>query len=313
MRFSAKEAAPCLTAAALLVATALCLSGGRTIYGDPNGEVPLEMPDSLGPWTGESVLFCQNDQCARSFPESTLPAGGTERCPVCDGALSTVSLGENNLLPSDTPIFRKIYHRPGFPDIQATVVFSGMERRSIHRPQRCLVGQGNKILDERTEWFKCASKNGRGRGGNVPLRVLQLAFQVKDPTTGKTVAQVPNVYGYWLFNPEYETVHHLARFWRMLLDNCFRSYRPRWGYASLSIEQKAESPDEWRSAVEDFLPRFRPVIDDVRATLRARHDVSMHIDGTSASANNYSGTNIVTTSRGARSSADPVQTNSLQQ
>ena len=312
MRISAKEAAPGLTATALVVATALALSGGRTIYGDPNGEVPLVMPEKLGPWHGETVLFCQNDQCARSFPVSSL--GETNApphdvgqasfdavdgiaCPNCGGPLSTVSLGENNLLPAATPIFRKIYHRAGHGDILATVVFSGMERRSIHRPQRCLVSQGNKLLDERTEWFGEGGGESGAGDGKSPLRVLSLAFPVKDPVSGKEVARVPSVYGYWLFNPEFETVHHLSRFARMLTDNCFRSYRPRWGYASLSADVDPARPDAWREDFEDFLPRFRPVIAGVRKELAGRHATAMRLTGTSASANKYEGTNVKATER----------------
>ena len=293
MRIEAKQAFPGLAALALVLLTALALSGGRVIYGDPTGEVPLEMPESLGPWTGENVMFCQNDQCARSFAESEL--GGAEECPACGGALSQVSLGENKMLPAETPIFRKTYRRTGRPDILATVVFSGMERRSIHRPQRCLVGQGNRIVDERTEWFLGETPEFGKEPRKVPLRVLQLSFEMKDPATGKTVGGVPSVYGYWLFNPEYETVHHLSRFARMLVDNCFRAYRPRWGYASVSVGVDPDDPEGWRRQIDEFLPLFRPVIADVRAKLAARRGVSIRIEGNSADANDYKGTNVTTT------------------
>lgn len=295
MRFAAKEAAPGLVSLALVAAVAAALSGGRTIYGDPNGEVPLVMPERLGPWTGETLEFCQNDQCALSFPASELAATNSAACPVCGGALSPVSLGENKLLPPDTPIFRKIYRRTGHPDITATVVFSGMERRSIHRPQVCLVSQGNKILDEYTGLFRDEIANGVEEPHRSPLRVLQIAFQVKDPATGKTVSQSPSVYAYWLFNPERETVHHLARFAWMLWDNCFRAYRPRWGYASISIMRDPAAPDAWREELDDFLPLFRPVIADVREKLEARRKVAFRVEGTSAGANEYRGTNVLTT------------------
>ena len=331
MRIAAKEAAPGLAALALVAATVAALSGERTIYGDPTGDVPLEMPAELGPWTGETVWFCQNDQCARSFPESELaaraakasrdeaapdaaaeaspaeaspaeaspaeaaPDAAARKCPECGGALSVVSLGENKLLPEETPIFRRVYHRTGHPDVLATVVFSGMERRSIHRPQVCLVSQGNRILDEFTASFAAGPADAGGRVPKMPLRVLQIAFPLKDPATGKTVSQAPSVYAYWLFNPEYETVQHLARFARMLLDNCFRSYRPRWGYASISIAVDPDDPDAWREELDGFLPHFRPVIDGVRARLAARRNVPLHLTGTSASANEYRGTNTTTT------------------
>lgn len=313
MRIAAKEAAPGIAALALVAVTIAALSGERILYGDPTGDVPLEMPEQLGPWTGEAVWFCQNDQCARSFPESELDAraaagegaGGEEeapaepaaarKCPDCGGELSIVSLGENTLLPVETPIFRRVYHRVGHPDVLATVVFSGMERRSIHRPQVCLVSQGNRILDEYTASFASGPSDEAGRVPKMPLRVLQVVFPIKDPVTGRTVSQAPSAYAYWLFSPEYETVQHLARFARMLFDNCFRSYRPRWGYASLSIAVDPENPEGWREEIDEFLPLFRPVIDGVRARLAARRNVPLRLSGTSASANEYRGTNTITT------------------
>ena len=294
MRIAFKEAAPGLAALALVLATAAALSGGRVIYGAPTGDVPLAMPQRLGPWTGEAVWFCQNDQCSRSFPESGLE-GGHDVCPVCGGELSLVSLGENKLLPAETPIFRAVYHRSGHPDLTATVVFSGMERRSIHRPQVCLVGQGNRILDEYTGWFRDSASDVSEEPHRVPLRVLQLVFPYKDPETGKTVGQSASVYAYWLFNPEFETVHHLSRFARMLFDNCFRAYRPRWGYASLAVAQDPADPDAWKSEIDEFLPHFRPVISEVRAKLAARRNVPLRLEGSSASANDYRGTNVTTT------------------
>ena len=99
MRIAAKEAAPGIAALALVAATVAALSGERTLYGDPTGDVPLEMPEQLGPWTGEAVWFCQNDQCARSFPESELDAraagenGGGEAAPA--GGEGTAEGGAN--------------------------------------------------------------------------------------------------------------------------------------------------------------------------------------------------------------------------
>ena len=129
-------ALPGLAAAALLAGAAILLSGPRTVYGNPTGEVPLDLPDELGPWRAERVYYCTSNQCARSWLQSQLP-GEPASCPECGAPLAGISLGEINLLPDATPIFRRVYRRAGHPDIMATVVFSGNERRSIHRPQVC--------------------------------------------------------------------------------------------------------------------------------------------------------------------------------
>ncbi len=235
-----KSALPGLAAAALFAGAALLLSGPRTVWGNPTGEVPLELPDELGPWRAERVYYCTSNQCARTWLQSQLP-GEPAACPECGAALDGISLGEINLLPDATPIFRRVYRRAGHPDIMATVVFSGIERRSIHRPQVCLVGQGNRILDEYTRPTRASLADPDAA---APLRVLEIAHPNLDPATGRAVSQSLGVYAYWLFNPERETVHHLSRFARMMFDNCFRAYRPRWGYASISLERDPSRPGE---------------------------------------------------------------------
>ena len=305
---------PGLAAAALLAGAAILLSGARTVYGNPTGVVPLELPDSLGPWRAERVFYCTSNQCARSWLQSQLPASPTapvgepediqhsafgiqHSCPECGAPLAGISLGEITLLPDSTPIFRRVYRRAGHPDIMATVVFSGIERRSIHRPQRCLVAQGNRILDEYTRPTRDSLADP---DATAPLRVLEIAHPDLDPVTGRAVSQSLGVYAYWLFNPERETVHHLSRFARMMFDNCFRAYRPRWGYASISLSRDPARPDAWQEELDEFLPRFHPIIGDVRAKLDADRSVPTVLEGFSAEANVYAVTNAPTSGPSGR-------------
>ena len=271
--------------AALIAATAALLSGERVLYGDPTGAVPLEMPETLGPWTAETLVFCQSDQCGASFPKSKLEDGATN-CPICGAALGAVSVGETKLLPANTPIFRRLYHRAGHPDIVATFVFSGMERRSIHKPQRCLVAQGNQIVDEYTHRARCAPDR------EMNVRALEMTRPVRS-ASGEVTGAEDCVYTYWLFNPERETVHHMARLLRMLFDNAFRSYRPRWGYASISVPRQPEKPDAWKEELDDFLPRLYPTIVKLRADMNANRDKSLRLTGGSWEANAYDGENAV--------------------
>lgn len=289
MRFEAKQAAPGVAAVALVAAAIAMLSGGRALYGDPTGQVPLEMPATLGPWTAEPVRFCMNDQCAASFLESQLPEGAAE-CPVCGSELGSVSVGEKRLLPANTPIFRRVYRRDGHPDVMATFVFSGMERQSIHKPQRCLVAQGNRITDEYTHRAACDRD-----GGTLPVRVLEIARPVRD-SAGQVVSTDANVYVYWLFNPERETVHHWSRLWRTVWDNAIRSYRPRWGYASITIPRDLNSPDGWKNELDDFLPRLYPVVKKLRSDLDARRNRVMRLGARSWENNVYEGTNAALSS-----------------
>ena len=287
MRIKAAKIIPGLVVLALIVATGHYLSRPRVISGNPTGEIPLEMPKKLGEYTSERVIFCMSDQCSRAFRESTLNIetnGAIQtaaNCPVCGSDLSTVSIGEMKLLPDNTPIFRREYVREGSPSVQATVVFSGIERRSIHRPQICLVSQGNRITNE----YDYEVKNGTD--STLDVKVLELQQFFEEENGSKTF--VSSIYAYWLFNPERETNSHLRRFLIMAIDNSLRNYRPRWGYVSISIVRDPRKPDAWKQQLDEFVPLFYPVIEDVRKKLDAQREITTIIQGRSAEINVYEG------------------------
>ena len=287
MRLEAKKTLPGLIALALIVGCGLYLSRPRVIYGNPTGEVPLEMPDELGGYKAEQLLFCTSDQCSRAFRESDLlvTTNGVSEvrttCPNCESILSPVSIGEAKLLPDNTPIFRREYIREGHPAIQATVVFSGIERRSIHRPQVCLVSQGNRITNE----YPYDVMIGGGKTLRIRVLDIQQIYGNEDGT--KTVLSA--VYAYWLFNPERETDSHLRRFLYMAIDNSFRSYRPRWGYATLSFERDPRDPDAWKRQLDEFVPLLYPVLQEVRQKLAAQRNITTLVQRNSAEINAYEG------------------------
>lgn len=327
MQIRVKKALPGVACLLLLAAAAVWFSRPRVLSGDPTGAVPLELPDDLGAWHGDDLLFCTSDQCGRAFLEKDLRAGvpreklassvdfylrrkkgdgfsadplppdtpvTADACPFCGSPLSTISIAEQLILPKNTPIFRRRYSRPGHPELTATVVFSGMDRDSIHRPQVCLVSQGNRIVDEYTVRAKA------GAGGTLGVRVIE----VSSPRSDGSFGPVSSVYAYWLFNPERETDSHLARFARMMLDNVLRSYRPRWGYASVSIPVDPARPAAWKNELEAFLEVFHPLVAKCREDMDARRDRTVVVRDISARANVYEGSGPTTSAPTARTSSD---------
>jgi hypothetical protein len=287
LRLEAKKTLPGLIALALIVGCGVFLSRPRVIYGNPTGEVPLELPAEIGGYKAEQLLFCTSDQCSRAFRESDLllTTNGVSEvrasCPNCGSPLAPISIGEAKLLPDNTPIFRREYIREGHPAIQTTVVFSGIERRSIHRPQVCLVSQGNRITNEYPYDVKV--------GGGKTLRMRVLDIQQVFGNADGTQSVLSAVYAYWLFNPERETDSHLRRFLYMAIDNSFRGYRPRWGYATISFERDLRDPDAWKRQLDEFVPLLYPVLEDVRQKLNAQRNITTVIRRSSSEINTYEG------------------------
>jgi hypothetical protein len=159
------------------------------------------------------------------------------------GESGVASEAEKALLPADTEIVRMAYRTasfgPGTQDrVEVTLVLAGAERRSIHRPEVCLTGQGWTLLGSRTLPVEIS-----------PSRVLR----VKDLYLEKTVSMGPNGemrlvrahYMYWFVGTDVSTPSHAERIWLTTWDSVTRNLNHRWAYASvLSLVTDNLEPEE---------------------------------------------------------------------
>jgi EpsI family protein len=195
-------------------------------------DICQDLPDQVGDWRGERIFFCQHDQCAQSFTTSELV--GSTTCPTCGGKLDAVALGERTLLPADTRIVRRIYTNSKGESVTVTVVLSGHERRSIHRPQQCLPAQGFTI-----EATTVMSVQLEGRS---PLKLMLIKAQKRHAPSTFTLR---TVMAYWFAGGGHETHDHFRRMAYMAWDNLVHGVRARWAYVSLQTmagidDQEAE-------------------------------------------------------------------------
>ncbi len=254
---------PHLIVLGLILATYGILAMPRTLRGRPDGPIPWTMPERLGPYQGEALLFCQDLQCARVARPREVEQhdeDGTPICPSCESIMDEISIGERISLPADTPIFRKIYRAPDRPDIQATLVFSGTERMSIHRPQVCLVSQGNRIVNERQVQVRIAPDR------TLPVRVIEIVQEYTNAHNERI--SEPALFAYWYFSPERETPNHFTRLMWTAFDNALRNYRPRWGYVSIAFPTHLAQPERHQEILDDFVPRLYPLLETLREDLR---------------------------------------------
>ena len=159
---------------------------------------------------------------------------------------------EKRLLPDDTE-FAKATFATSTSDlasrdvIRCTIVLSGAERRSIHRPEVCLVGQGWTIMDSRI----------------IPLPIGDgHEIAVKDLYIGKTITLKSGErralrahYVYWFVGADVTTPSHVERIWLTIRDNLVRNLNHRWAYPSLMAIvtdnfTSAESGERVRSSEE---------------------------------------------------------------
>ena len=237
-----------LIAGLLLALTAACLvvSAHTSRVGAPG--IRMALPERVLEYTGAPILFCQNDQCGRSFPCTGSAAPTT--CPVCGAALDVKALAEKRILPADTQIVRRRYTRPGGQSFLVSIVLSGVERRSIHPPQVCLIGQGYRITDERV------ARVPLPHGGE--LRATKM--QVSPPHKTDNPSPPPEVFAYWFVSGTHQTPYHLTRLMWTAWEGAVRNCRPRWAYVAISGPSggaPAGEPEPWQKLVAKLYEDLR--------------------------------------------------------
>lgn len=206
-----------------------------------------QLPEEVGEWMGTEQRFCQNPQCLKAFTLTNLH--DSEVCPACAGLLEPISLAEKQLLPSDTVLVKRCYVDSAGAAVYVTIVFSGSERSSIHRPEICVVGQGHTIVN--------ASDFTVNIGGGPPLRVRGLDLELKQVLPGGETHAFRSCFDYWFVGNNRETPSHLQRLFWMSYDRVLRNVATRWAYVSVSTST-AGSPESGHERVKRFIAAWYP-------------------------------------------------------
>jgi hypothetical protein len=228
-----------------------CHSG--VVDSDEAGVV-LALPDCAGAWTGDELFHCSSRSCGRAWLASHLPPGTAagSPCPACGTPLDTMNYAERSMLPADTGLVRKQYVRavpPPLP-LTASIVLSGNDRTSIHRPQVCMVAAGYDIENEKV----VAIDMGPGK---PPLEVTVL--DMVHPPSDDTPAPVHIFYAYWFVGKGRVTPSHVQRMIWMATDRIFHGVSHRWAYIAVSGLRDPSSNFHLQE-IADFASALHPQI-----------------------------------------------------
>jgi hypothetical protein len=192
--------------------------------------IALELPDSVGEWSGQRELYCYGMECGAThlFAPGEIPRG----CPRCGEALKSMSRIERDVLGADTESLKSLYSHPGGATIHVTIVLSNRERNSIHRPQRCLTAQGFSIGNSRVVTV------GEGAGGSLDIMVLDLTRPYRG---GSSTAIWTGSFLYWFVGQGRQTPYHGTRMFWMAWDRILHSRGHRWAYIALQTAEPHDS------------------------------------------------------------------------
>ena len=242
--------------ARLFLIAAFAVAGWALVYktgvvASDEAGIVLRLPDRVGDWQGVDLLFCPRQECGAQYLATQL--AGATRCPKCGAELTGKNWAEQHMLPADTGLVRKYYARPGNRDgLYATIVLSGNDRSSIHRPQVCMTAAGHEINRERIIRIPLADRL-------EPLEVTVMDMARPYTREDGTPDTYASYYAYWFVGKDRETASHLERMFWMGYDRVVRGVSHRWAYIAMSGD-RAPGSDAHLQTIADFASQLHPAL-----------------------------------------------------
>jgi len=245
-----KSLKPYFVVIGLMIATSVILASSVDVRMADEAGIKVALPNKIGDWQGVEILYCQGRTCQKDYRAGEV--GSSNTCPVCGSPVGPMTLSEKEILPADTTLLRKQYTNPSGKRVYVTIVLSGKERVSIHRPQVCLVGQGNEIAH--TEDLEVPLE------GRKPLDVvaLELLRRVRN-SEGTQQLETAFYYAYWFVGKGRETSSHTQRMIWMATDRIFHSVAHRWAYIAVSGTRQKDS-DDYQEELASFIHELYPEV-----------------------------------------------------
>ncbi|MEI8062798.1 MAG: exosortase C-terminal domain/associated protein EpsI [Verrucomicrobiota bacterium] len=163
---------------------------------------------------------------------------------------------ERSVLPPDTDGAHRAYTN-ATGSVFGTVVLSGRDVTSIHRPEVCLTGQGWKLDAAQTERIDTPAEP---RG---VLRVSRINSVKTIPLQNGREAQMYVVFAYWFVGNKRVTPYHWQRMWWTTVDRVLHGRNQRWAYFLFTISVPADhAVTDFRADQDEAMQRLRKFIQD---------------------------------------------------
>jgi hypothetical protein len=176
------------------------------------------------------------------------------------GQRADVSAVEREILPVDTGFSRKNYAfvADRTCDVFLSIVLSGRDRTSIHRPELCLVGQGWTIEGTTQQTFRFPAGKGTP-GTDFRATVLRVRREVPG---ARGIVVVPQLVAYWFVGGSTIVPSHWERFVRDGWNRVARARADRWAYVLMQTDARdgeAAALARMQTVLDGTLPVFQRV------------------------------------------------------
>ena len=239
---------PHLVLIGLIVVTAFALAFTVDVTLSDQAGVSLVLPARIGGWVGDELRYSHDRDNPKQYRVSELDLPDID--PETGEKLFKMSYAEYEALPHDTEFIKSVYTNDVDGSAFVSIVLSGKERNSIHRPQRCLEGQGNTIMG--AERFEVPLD------GRKPLKVDILKTERRYRNKDGEMDTYYGYYAYWFVGQGRETPSHYERMFWLAWDRVIHSVAHRWAYIAVSGERGGEDSEEYKQGLIDFVQQLYP-------------------------------------------------------
>ena len=169
------------------------------------------------------------------------------------GRMAEVTAVERDLLPADTGYSRRHYVQLDDPSrsVFFSIVLSGRDRTSIHRPELCLVGQGWTIEHSSRRAFPV-------REDSVETSVLRIRREIAGPDGTLRVQRA--LLAYWFVSSDHVVPSHRTMLWRDALSRLRHGRADRWAYVLAQTALEGDEQAAWSrlgSVIEGLWPQVK--------------------------------------------------------
>ena len=173
------------------------------------------------------------------------------------GQDAAVTAVEREVLPADTGYSRRMYVslQDRAHQVFLSIVLSGRDRTSIHRPEICLVGQGWTIRGSARHRFRLPADAG---GGELPATLLRIDREITGP--GGETRTVPALLAYWFVGADRVVASHWERQYHTALDRLRHLQAHRWAYVLVqthALDGEAAALARMQEVLDGTLPAFQ--------------------------------------------------------
>ncbi|MGH7956158.1 MAG: exosortase-associated EpsI family protein, partial [Opitutaceae bacterium] len=174
------------------------------------------------------------------------------------GRRAAVTDVEREMLPPDTGFSRKNYVFVGdrTREVFLSIVLSGRDRTSIHRPELCLVGQGWTIDGAIQQTFRTPTVHAQA-GDQFRATVLRVNREV---ASSRGTLVVPQLVAYWFVAGDVVVPTHWQRFVHDAWNRVTKARADRWAYVLMQTDARdgeAAALARMQTVLDGTLPAFQ--------------------------------------------------------